>query len=187
MTALLTLQGAATPDTVILARDVFDLVQVVAAASIAVALPVIIVFLARVLAEIRRTVRAIEGAGQKIRTDPALESLRKAASHVESISRRFREEADKLSGSVSSVSDRLTQASRVTEERIEEFNALLAVVQREAEGAFVDGAAVARGIHAGLENLSGLGARHRSGSGPGDAADEELQEEEAGSSDESRG
>lgn len=187
MTAPLTLQGAVAPDTVILARDVFDLVQVVAAASIAVALPVILVLLARLLAEIRRTVRTIEGAGQKIRADPGLESLRKAASHVESISGRFREEADKLSGSVSSVSDRLTQASRVMDERIEEFNALLAAVQREAEGAFVDGAAVARGIHAGLENLGGLGPRHRSGNGPGDAADEELQEEDAGSSDESPG
>ncbi len=171
MTALRSLQGAAAPDTVILARDVYDVVQVIATASIAAGLLVIVLLLAQALVEFRRTISAIEGAGRRIRTDPGVKSLRKTVSHVESISGRFREEAEKLSGSVSSLSDRLTQASGVLEERIEEFSALMELVQREAEDTFVDSAAVARGVRAGLDNLKGADASGRSGDGPGVADD----------------
>ena len=169
MTALRSLQGAAAPETVILARDVYDLVQVVATVSAATALLLIVVLLAQALVEFRRTISAIEGAGRRIRTDRGVESLRKTVSHVESISGRFREEAEKLSGSVSSISDRLTQASGVIEGRIEEFSALMELVQREAEDTFVDSAAVARGVRAGLDNLRGADASGRSGDGLGDA------------------
>jgi hypothetical protein len=54
------------------------------------------------------------------------------------------------------------------EERIEEFNAFMEVVQDEAEGAFVEGAARARGVRRGLDDLtSGTGARSGLG-GSGD-------------------
>ena len=154
MNPLRSLQGAAAPDTVILARDVYDLVQAVATVAIAAALLVIIILLAQTLVELRRTFRAIEGAGQSLRADPGVESLRKVAGHAESIS------------------DRLTHVSGVIEERIEDYNALMDVVQREAEGTFVDGAAVARGVRAGLDKLRARSANARSGDDSG-GADEE--------------
>lgn len=166
MTVLLILQGAPAPDTVAVARDMYDLVLVVAAAFVAAALVAVVVLLALVLAEVRRTVRSLEEAGNRIRTDPGLESLRTAAGHLESISGRVQDETDRLAGSVAGISDRIAQASTVIGERIADFDALLAALQREVESAFVGGAAAARGIHAGLDNLGGKRQRDRDGHRP---------------------
>lgn len=193
MTVLLILQETPAPETMVVARDMYDLVLVVAAAFVAAALIAIVVLLALVLAEVRRTVRSVEEAGNRIRTDPGLESLRAAAGHLESISGRVQDETGRLAGSVAGVSDRIAQASTVIGERIADFDALLAAVQREVESAFVGGAAAARGIHAGLDNL---GAKRRldrdghrpedgasDGSGSGSEGDTGVPEEGAGTSD----
>jgi hypothetical protein len=55
--------------------------------------------------------------------------------------------------SVAQLSDRLTQASDRMEERIADFNALMEVVQGEAEGVFVDTASTVRGVTAGARRL----------------------------------
>ena len=172
MTALLILQGTPAPDTVTVARDMFDLVLVVAGAVVAAALVAVVVLLALVLAEVRRTVSSLEEAGNRIRTDPGLESLRTAAGHLDSISGRVQDETDRLAGSVAGISDRIAQASTVIGERIADFDALLAAMQREVESAFVGGAAAARGIHAGLDDLGGKRLRDRDGHRPeGDASE----------------
>ena len=173
MTALHILQGASAPDTVAIARDTFDLVLVGAAAFVAAALVATVVLLGLVLTEVKRTVRALEEAGSRIRTDPGLKSLRTAASHLESISGRVQEETERLAGSVSGISDQIAQASSLLGERIADFDALLAAMQRELESAFVGGAAAARGIHAGLGDLGAGRGRDRDGQPPGGDAGEE--------------
>ncbi len=170
MTTLLILQGA--PDTVAIARDVYDLVLVVTAVLVAAVLVAIVVLLGLVLAEVRRTLRSLEEAGDRIRTDPALESLRTAAGHLESISGRIQEESERLAGSVAGVSERIAQASTAIGERIADFDALLAAVQREMESAFVGAAAAARGIHTGLDNLGGKRRRDPDGHRPEERAGE---------------
>lgn len=172
MTVLLILQETPAPETMVVARDMYDLVLVVAAAFVAAALIAIVVLLALVLAEVRRTVRSLEEAGNRIRTDQGLESLRAAAGHLESISGRVQDETDRLAGSVAGVSDRIAQASTVIGERIADFDVLLAAVQREVESAFVGGAAAARGIHAGLDNLGARRRLDRDGHRPEDGAGE---------------
>ena len=186
MTALLILEGAPAPDTVAVARDLYDLILVVTAGFVAAALVAIVVLLGLVLAEVKRTVRTLEEAGNRIRTDPGLKSLRTAAGHLESISGRIEEETDRLSGSVSGISDRIAEASSLIGERIANFDALLAAMQREAERAFVGGAAAVRGIHAGLDNLGAKregdrdGHRLRDDSSEDGAADARVLEEDAG-------
>ena len=54
-----------------------------------------------------------------------------------------REDLERVHDSVASLTARLNQASDRVEERIEEFNALLEVVQAEAEGLFIDTASTA--------------------------------------------
>lgn len=172
MTALLILQGAPAPDTVAVARDIYDLVLVVAAAFIAAALLATVVLLGLVLAEVKRTVRTLEEAGNRIRTDPGLESLRTAAGRLESISGRAQEETERLAGSVSGISERIARASSLIGERIADFDALLGAMQREVESAFVGGAAAARGIHAGLDDLGARRGPDRDGHRPeGDAGE----------------
>ena len=172
MTSLLILQGAAAPDTVAMARDTYDLVLVAVAVLAAAALVAVVVLLGFVLAEVRRTVRSLEEAGNRIRTDPGLESLRTAAGHLESVSGRIQDETERLAGSVAGVSERIAQASAAIGERIADFDALLAAVQREVESALVGAAAAARGIHTGLDNLGGRRRRDPDGHGPEEGASE---------------
>ena len=172
MIALLILQGAPAPDTVAVARDIYDLVLVATAALVAAALVATVVLLALVLAEVKRTVRALEEAANRIRTDPGLGSLRAAAGHLESISGRVQEETERLAGSVSGISDRIAQASSLIGERVTDFDDLLAAMQREVESAFVGSAAAARGIHAGLDDLGARRGRDRDGRRQGGDAGE---------------
>jgi TolA-binding protein len=149
-------QQAVARDTVvsIVARDGYDVLTAVAAGSVAAVLLVILILVSYAFLQARRASKALERAKGRFSADPAVAALRRTAENVESISEAVRGEVAKLTDSVSRLSDRLTQASDRMEERIEEFNALMEVVQDEAEGVFVEGAATARGVRAGLGNLS---------------------------------
>ncbi|GIS80849.1 MAG: hypothetical protein CM1200mP14_24150 [Gammaproteobacteria bacterium] len=59
-----------------------------------------------------------------------------------------------MNASVKGLNDRLHQASGHMEQRIEEFNALMEVIQGEAEGAFIKTAAAVRGVKEGAQKLS---------------------------------
>ncbi len=163
MITLVALQGATAQDTVvsIAARDGYDLVQVIAAASVAAMALAVLLFIAYTLFQLGRFGRSLSRATRRISADPGVEAMRRTADNVEAISRTLNAEVAKLSGSISQLSDRLTQASDRMEERIEEFNAFMEVVQDEAEGVFVDGAATARGVRAGLGDLGGRASSRR--------------------------
>ncbi len=85
---------------------------------------------------------------------PLLERSRTLAANLEYISAQVRSDVESLNGSVKALSDRLHQASDHMEARIEEFNALMEVVQGEAEGMFLDTAATMRGLRAGAQRLA---------------------------------
>ena len=85
---------------------------------------------------------------------PLLERSRTLAANLEYISAQVRSDVESLNGSVKALSDRLHQASDHMEDRINEFNALMEVVQGEAEGMFLDTAATVRGLRAGADQLT---------------------------------
>ncbi len=154
--ASLASRQAAGADTVVAIplRDGFDVIAAVTGGLIgATFLAVLLAFLFLFI-QARKVSRAVTETRQRISTDPALEHLRKTAANVEEISGTLRDEVGRLSKSVGDLSDRLHQASERMEERIEEFNALMEVVQSEAEGAFVDTASTARGVRRGFGKLS---------------------------------
>ena len=145
-------------------RDGFDVVVVVAAGLIgATFLAVLLTFLFLLLMT-RKLIQGLESTRKRVAEDPALEHLRKTAGNVEEISSTLKGEVGRLQGSVSLLSDRLEQVSTRMEERIDEFNALMEVVQAEAEEVFVDTASAARGVRKGIGHL-GDGGRRRSGRG----------------------
>ena len=93
------------------------------------------------------------------RSRPVLERAAGIADNVDDITRSLRDEARHLTGSLRALSDRMRQASTHMETRIDEFNALLEVVQAEAEETFLTTAAAVRGVGAGaraLENTRGV-------------------------------
>ncbi|TVP74239.1 MAG: hypothetical protein EA352_11045, partial [Gemmatimonadales bacterium] len=140
------------PDTVVMvaSRDGFDVIMALAAGSVAATFFAILLGMAFLFVQARATVRRIESLRRSLVADPAVKSLRETAANVEAVSDTVRTELVRLTESLGGVSDRVDQASRRMEERIEEFNALMEVVQREAEDVFLDTAATARGIRHGV-------------------------------------
>jgi len=165
---LLMVQNPLAQDTIvtIASRDGYDLIIVIAA--VAITLTAVSALLTGVLAlyAARQAVQASERLKEQISTEPAFASIRKTAENVEAISELLRSEAGKLTGSVTRLSEKVDLASERIEERIEDLNALVEVVQEEVEGSFVKGAAVARGFRAGFGKL--MRKRERTGHTPQD-------------------
>ena len=92
-------------------------------------------------------------------SEPVLERAASIADNVEHITGAVRGDVHRLTGSVRALSDRLAQASEHMETRIDEFNALLEVVQSEAEEVFLDTASAVRAVRASARALDpGRGA-----------------------------
>jgi uncharacterized protein YoxC len=122
-----------------------DISMVVVAATIvllALVLAALLLKTYRLLAEVRQHIA------------PVTERTRGIAENVEHITRSLRDDVDRVTESVQSFTDRLKLASDRMEERIGDFNALMEVVQEEAEGVFIDTAATVRGVRAGTRSLT---------------------------------
>ena len=85
---------------------------------------------------------------------PVSDRARSISDNVEFITQAVRTDVERLNDSVKSLSDRLQLASDRMEERIEEFNALMRVVQDEAEGIFLDTASTMRGMQQGARSFA---------------------------------
>ena len=89
--------------------------------------------------------------------------------NVEFITQAVRTDVEQLNESVKGLTDRLQLASERMEECIEEFNALMEVVQGEAEELFLDTASTVRGVREGARAIT------KGGEGPGRTADRENE------------
>lgn len=172
---LLLAQAAPARDTVVMvaARDGLSLAVDVATVILAAAL--LLVALA-VLAGLMALRKGVSDTGRWVRSlqaDPALRRGRDLVENLEVITSSLRGDVARLSASVEKLTGRLDQASDRMEERIEDFNALLEVVQEEAEEVFVRTASNVRGARATARALSDPGhAGHPNGQ-------EEEEEEES--------
>lgn len=121
----------------------------------------------RILAELQRSARQNFG--------PVSDRARSISDNVEFVTQALRTDVEKLNASIRALSDRLQQASDHMEERIDEFNALMAVVQDEAEDIFLDTASTVRGVREGARAIAGGGEGDRS---PGESEAEGVHPEE---------
>ncbi len=136
-------------------RDGLSIAVDIALILMAASAVVFILFAAVQLYRVGSILRALQSeAGQRV--EPILDRSRSIAKNVEYISATVRTDVERVNGSVRALSDRLQQAADRMEERIEEFNALMEVVQDEAESAFLGTASTVRGLRAGARSLSGL-------------------------------
>ena len=126
---------------------------------------VLLAFVWRVDGLTRRLINLARQVEDK--SGPVLERAAAIADNLDGITRSVRGDVEHFTGSVHAVSDRLTQASEHMETRIDEFNALLEVVQSEAEEMFLDTASAVHGVRAGARALE-----HGSGTAPSAEAGE---------------
>jgi len=134
-------------DGLSVAADVSIVIVAVTIVALAIVLVIMLARMNKVLVEVRKGVGTHFG--------PVSERARGIAENVEFITRTIRGDVEKLNGSVTAVTDKLKLASERMEERIEDFNALMEVVQEEAEDVFIDTAATVRGVRAGARSLAG--------------------------------
>ena len=151
-------------DTVVMlqVRDALGTAVAFASIGLAAAVVMIVLCLVFALVQLRRIhtmVREFTGRVQES-LDPILDQGRDAASDVEFITSRLRSDVQRLGDALRLLSERVGSASGRIGRRVEAFDALLEVVQSEAEDLVVASAAAVRGVRAGALSLGG------SGSGP---------------------
>ena len=133
--------ASTAPNTLQVAAEV----STVVIAVISVMLLVVILLF---LVQLRKLLRSLQRHVQ-----PVTDRARVAAENVEYITALVRQDVQNVQAAVSGLSDRLGEASERMEERVEEFNALMDVVQDEAESVLLDTAALVRGVRAGAKTI----------------------------------
>ena len=93
-------------------------------------------------------------AGSARHLGPVSDRAKVISDKLEFITQALRQDVEKLNDSVQALTDRLQLASERMEERIEEFNALMEVVQGEAEEMFLDTASTVRGVREGARMIA---------------------------------
>ena len=145
----LALLQAVPRDGLATAADIAVVVIGLAVVLLAVVTAALLLRLIRVIGELRIGIRQNLG--------PVSDRARGISDNVEFITQALRTDVERLNASVKALTDRLQLASERMEERIEDFNALMEVVQDEAEGIFIDTASTVRGVKAGARSIAGGG------------------------------
>ena len=175
---LLSLLAQSVPDTVLVApvatsgwRLWVDTLSGVA--QIVIALALVLLGIGAVVAALgaRRAYRNAQRQLEKLRVDlePLLRGANTVGENVARISATAREEAERVQRALGVAQERAEAAARSAEGRVAELNALLDVVQEEAEELFIGTAATLRGARAGA-----LALREQ----PAEPTDEDISDEE---------
>lgn len=179
---LVSLAQAAPADTVYMApvategwRMWIDTLSGVAQIVIAVALLILgAVLIGAALGARRAYLKALRQI-EKLRLDldPLLKGANTVGDNVARISSAAREETEKVQRALAKAQARAEAAADAAEQRVGEFNALLDVVQEEAEELFIGTAATLRGARAGAAAFG-----RRDAPALEEPTDEELSDEE---------
>ena len=161
------LQAQAVRDTVIVVQQKpgwqhwVEALAAVAQIVLAIALLAVGIGLLFAAMKVKALMKKLEEQGQKLRVDlgPAIRNVTAVTENATAVSNTVRGDVDRLSASVTAATEKLKDAAEVAEQRVGEFNALIGVVQEEAEQLFIGGAATIRGVRAGRETFR----RFRSG------------------------
>jgi len=156
--AELLLQAArALPDTIYTKQVVAEpglWSKVTSVASGVMTITVIILTVALVPAawNFRKSYKKVSDMLDKVYGDinPLMRHASAIADNVDYVSTAIRVDVQQVSQTVAAVNKRLQQAVDAAEERINQLNALLDVVQEEAEAAFVTTASTIRGVQTGI-------------------------------------
>jgi uncharacterized protein YoxC len=170
MTELITRSGAwllnqapTLPDTFVMKtvaaeRGWFEVVTGVASGVLTLTILGLAVVLGPAAWSFWRTYKRFHELLDKVYADitPLTRHASNIADNLDYITTSIRNDVQQVNATIASANRRLHQAVELTETRLNEFNALLQVVQQEAEQAFVSTAAAVRGVRTGAATLGGL-------------------------------
>lgn len=156
-------QAATFPDTVVMKtvaaqRGWFETVTGIASGVMTLTLLGLAIFLAPAAWSFWRTFRKVRGLLDKVYGDvlPLTHHASNIADNLDYITTSIRSDVQQVNATIAAANRRLQKAAELTEHRLNEFNALLQVVEQEAEQAFVSTAAAVRGVRTGAATLGGL-------------------------------
>lgn len=89
----------------------------------------------------------------RVDLDPILRHAVAVSDNVNYISTSIRTDVQMLNDTLTATNRRLNHAAALAEARVNDFNALLQVVQEEAESLFINTASTVRGVQAGAEQF----------------------------------
>ena len=128
--------------------------KIITVASGVMSISIIVLTVALVPAawNFRKSYKKISDMLDKVYGDinPLMRHASAIADNVDYISTAMRVDVQQVSQTVAAVNQRLQQAVGAAEDRINQLNALLDVVQEEAESAFVTTASTIRGVQTGI-------------------------------------
>jgi uncharacterized protein YoxC len=152
------LQAVATlPDTIITKQvevdpGLFSKITTYASGLASIALLVLTVALVPAAWNFRKSYAKISDMMDRIYGDinPIMRHASTIADNVNYITTSVRVDVQKLSQTVAAANQKLMLSVELAEDRIKDLNALLAVVQEEAESAFISTASTVRGVRTGI-------------------------------------
>ena len=138
----------------------FERVASVASGLLTIAFLVFVVAAVPAFWNFRKSYRRINHLLERIYGDinPIMRHASTIADNVDYVTTAIRTDIQQVSATIATANQRLQEAVGVTEQRLRDMNALLEVVQQEAEQMFVSTAATVRGVRHSASALSGNGA-----------------------------
>ncbi len=108
------------------------------------------------LLQMRKLVRSVGEVTRRLEKDagPVMDKARSVAENVDFITAAVRSDIQMVNESVARLNGRLREASESMEERVQDFTALVEVLQSEAEELALDTAAAVRGVRQGTRALA---------------------------------
>ena len=144
---LITLAQAAVPGSKLV------IFSQVATIVIALALVALLIVAMTALIRINRTLEDLRGRAEDA-IGPVSDRAKIISDNLEFITKSLRSDLEKLNSSIRILSVRLTKVSGHIGDRLEDFNALIEVIQHEAEELFLDTASTMRGFRAGAREIT---------------------------------
>ena len=141
----------------VISPSLLSTVEAISTIVLGVAVLGVLIALLVVLLQLRKLTRFLGSLGKRLEKEaaPVMVRARSVAENVDFITMAVRTDVQKVTASVSGLNDRLKEASERMEERIQDFTALVEVLQNEAEDLALDTAAAVRGVRAGTRSLVG--------------------------------
>jgi uncharacterized protein YoxC len=152
------LQAVAPHDTMIVkqvlpARGIFEQITAVASAIITLAFLALLIVALPMAWHLRKMYRKVNHLLDRIQGDiaPLMHHVSAIADNVHFVTTSIRTDVQKVNATIASANERVQAAVALAESRLNEFNALLSVVQEEAEHVFVSTASAVRGVRGGAD------------------------------------
>lgn len=139
--------------------DIFAQISLIAGALLKLVALLLLLGLVWVVLAFRNAARRLGGLADRVHADllPLIQHATAVVDDVHRVTTSLREDMATVDETIAAGNDRVRAAIATTEQRVQEFNALLEVVQEEAEDLFVSSAAALRGVRLGAAALTGRG------------------------------